>query len=143
MSLSAKRLGYELGLTAQEVNVLLEEEGFLSGEPGNYTPTEKGEDFSISKDKDNGYGGYAARSWEWLEWDESIIADLNVTPEKRAHIKEKTAEQRRQRRAERDAQSEAYWASLRDESEEDASDQISSLLDAVCGIADFIKKWFR
>lgn len=39
MTLSAKRLGEICGLTAEEMNVLLKEEGFLSGEPGNYYPT--------------------------------------------------------------------------------------------------------
>lgn len=41
MTLSAKRLGERCGLTAEEMNILLKEEGFLSGEPGNYYPTEK------------------------------------------------------------------------------------------------------
>ena len=45
MTLSAKRLGEICGLTAEEMNVLLKEEGFLSGEPGNYYPTEKGKLF--------------------------------------------------------------------------------------------------
>ena len=39
MTLSAKGLGEICGLTAEEMNVLLKEEGFLSGEPGNYYPT--------------------------------------------------------------------------------------------------------
>ena len=42
MTLSAKRLGERCGLTAEEMNILLKEEGFLSGEPGNYYPTEEG-----------------------------------------------------------------------------------------------------
>lgn len=29
-------------LDSGEMNILLKEEGFLSGEPGNYYPTEKG-----------------------------------------------------------------------------------------------------
>lgn len=49
MTLSAKRLGEICGLTAEEMNVLLKEEGFLSGEPGNYYPTEKGKLFVVEK----------------------------------------------------------------------------------------------
>ena len=39
MTLSAKRLGEKCGLTAEEMNCLLKDEGFLSVEPGNYYPT--------------------------------------------------------------------------------------------------------
>ena len=46
MTLPAKRLG---------------EKGFLSGEPENYYPTEKGKLFVVEKGDDNGYGGYAFR----------------------------------------------------------------------------------
>ncbi len=98
MSLSSTRLGklyYQLD--AQEMNVLLKEEDFLNGEPGDYTPTEKGKRFTIKKFKDNGYGGYAARSWEWYEWDESIIDELNVTDERRKEICNKTLALRRKR----------------------------------------------
>ena len=55
MTLSAKRLGERCGLTAEEMNILLKEEGFLSGEPGNYYPTEKGKLFVVEKGDDNGY----------------------------------------------------------------------------------------
>ena len=48
MTLSAKRLGERCGLTAEEMNILLKEEGFLSGEPGNYYPTEKGKPVSYT-----------------------------------------------------------------------------------------------
>ena len=54
MTLSAKRLGERCGLTAEEMNILLKEEGFLSGEPGNYYPTEKGKLFVVEKGDDNG-----------------------------------------------------------------------------------------
>lgn len=49
MTLSAKRLGERCGFTAEEMNILLKEEGFLSGEPGNYYPTEKGKLFVVEK----------------------------------------------------------------------------------------------
>ena len=89
MTLSAKRLGERCGLTAEEMNILLKEEGFLSGEPGNYYPTEKGKLFVIEKGDDNGYGGYAFRGWNWFEWDERILEELDTSVEHKRYIREK------------------------------------------------------
>lgn len=61
MTLPAKRLGERCSLTVEEMNILLKEEGFLSGEAENYYPTEKGKLFVVEKGDDNGYGGYAFR----------------------------------------------------------------------------------
>lgn len=123
MSLSARRLGQEYGLTAEEMNVLLKEEGFLDGEPGGYYPTEKGRRFVYEKGDDNGYGGYAFRGWNWLEWDESIMNELHVTSERKREIREKTLEQRRRRRAEREAASEEYWRNVNNKNQQSASQQ--------------------
>ncbi len=112
MTLSAKRLGERCGLTGEEMNVLLKEEGYLSGEPGNYYPTEKGNAFVIEKGSDNGYGGYAFRGWNWLEWDESILAELDLSMEHKRYIREKTSVDRRRRREEKVAESEAYWSNV-------------------------------
>lgn len=112
MTLSAKRLGEKCGLTAEEMNCLLKDEGFLSGEPGNYYPTEKGKTFVGEKGDDNGYGGYAFRGWNWLEWDESILDELDTSMEHKRYIREKTAEERRRRREEKLAESEAYWEKI-------------------------------
>ena len=74
---SAKQLGEMLGMNAQEVNKLLKKKGFLDGEPGVYTVTSKGEKYSELRQKDNGYGGYAARSWEFVMWDEAILNEIS------------------------------------------------------------------
>jgi hypothetical protein len=95
MTLSAKRLGERCGLTAEEMNFLLKVEGYLSGGPGDYYPTEKGKQFVVEKGNDNGYGGYAFRGWNWLEWDESILDELDVSMEYKCYIREKTSEERR------------------------------------------------
>lgn len=105
------------------MNVLLKEEGFLDGEPGNYQPTEKGKRFVIEKYKDNGYGGYAARSWEWLEWDESITDELHVTAERKNEIRQKTSEQRRRRREEKKAASEEYWRNVNNKNQQSVPSQ--------------------
>ena len=117
MTLSAKRLGEICGLTAEEMNVLLKEEGFLSGEPGNYYPIEKGKLFVVEKGDDNGYGGYAFRGWNWLEWDERILEEIDTSMERKCYIKEKTSEERRRRRAEKAAESEAYWNKVNSQKE--------------------------
>lgn len=57
MSLSAKQLGEKIGLNAQEMNTLLKEEGYLSGEPGNYNVTATGDSYVSEKSWSNGYGG--------------------------------------------------------------------------------------
>ena len=93
MTLSAKRLGEKCGLTAEEMNCLLKDEGFLSGEPGNYYPTEKGKIFVSEKGDDNGYGGYAFRGWNWLEWDESLKAGKLLHVPAREDIPENIKEQ--------------------------------------------------
>lgn len=42
MGLSAKGLGEKIGLTPEQTNTLLREEGFQIGQPGDYSATEKG-----------------------------------------------------------------------------------------------------
>lgn len=79
------------------MNILLKEEGFLSGEPGNYYPTEKGKLFVVEKGDDNGYGGYAFRGWSWFEWDERILEELDTSVENKRYIREKTSEERQRK----------------------------------------------
>ena len=117
MTLSAKRLGERCGLTAEKMNVLLKEEGFLSGEPGNYYPTERGKLFVVENGDDNGYSGYAFRGWNWFEWDERILEELDTSEEHKRYIREKTSEERRRRRAEKVAESEAYWNKVNSQKE--------------------------
>ena len=108
MTLSARMLGKKYGLTAEEMNVLLKEEGFQKGDPCNYSVTEKGKKFAHYNADDNGYGGYGYKGWEWVVWDESIINELNITTKRIYEIKKKTSEQRRIRKAERNAASHNY-----------------------------------
>lgn len=98
--LSARDLGYRLHLTAQETNVLLKEEGFLEGEPGNYSATPKAEPYVSRKDWHNGYGGYAARGNSTNIWNKSIMRQLDTSKERLDQIRQKTAEQRKGRRLE-------------------------------------------
>ena len=52
MKKSARQLGDMLGKTAQEVNLLLKEHGYLDGTPGDYYVTEKGTSYAEERFKD-------------------------------------------------------------------------------------------
>lgn len=91
---SATRLGSMVGKSNREMNAILKEKGFMEGDPGYYRPTQKGEAFCVEKAEDNGYGGYAARSWSWLEWSKDILPFLEVgdPEEHRRQVNENRAE---------------------------------------------------
>lgn len=84
MGKSARVLGWEFGKTAAEMNQLFKEYGYLEGEPGAWRPTEKGSEFAEDHYHDNGYGGYAHRSWETRTWSqetgEALRADIEAAP---------------------------------------------------------------
>lgn len=111
MRASARILGQALGLTAQELNYALKEAGFLSGEPGLYSVTDKGAKYAFEKYEKRGTGGYAQYnpSWETRSWDDSVLAELNLTDAKKRWIQQAASDLRRTRRAERSAAT-AAWA---------------------------------
>lgn len=96
--MSARMIGRELGcMTAQEVNMLLCEEGYLEGEPGDYTVTEKGAPYAEEHDYHRGTGGYATynRHWSTRSWDDGILDAIgDVSPERRRELAEKVAKHR-------------------------------------------------
>ena len=85
MRKTAKRLGEMLGLDSKEVNKKLAEIGYLQGEPGNWALTEQGAQHGEVIVRDNGYGGYTARSWDYIVWDPDVANKLG-DPAK--HLKE-------------------------------------------------------
>jgi ribosomal protein L37AE/L43A len=141
MRKSARMLGEEYGLTSQEMNYILKEEGYLSGEAGEYTVTDKGAPFAEEKDFHRGTGGYAHynRYWTTRTWDESIEDELNVTADMKEAARNAVAEARRQHwdnikkaRAEADA---AFLERYKQNDENDnasdeSSDDDSNLLGA-------------
>lgn len=153
MGLSAKKLGEYLGLTSEQTNVLLKERGFLAGEPNNYHPTEKGKEYYTERGDDNGYGGYAFRGWNWGEWSENIISLLNITPEERDDIIQKTTEQRRARREEKTRESEEYWQKIQSRKSESSAAQpindsednlaVGLLLVVAFGVFKLVKSLFN
>lgn len=104
MQMSARLIGQELGLTAQETNVLLKRRGFLDGEPGNYSPTDKGAKYVVEKSFHRGTGGYDRynRYWEQRTFDESILEELkDITPELKKEIRSEVALRRANQAKER------------------------------------------
>ena len=86
--ISARGIGDQIGATGVEVNRLLKDQGFLYGKPGGYGLTHKGEKFGIQQAHDNGYGGYAHRSWETTHFDPSITGALDSSPDRLAKVRE-------------------------------------------------------
>jgi hypothetical protein len=81
MGKTATALGRELGRTAREMNKLLEDHGFMEGDPGAYRPTALGKQFAQANDFDNGYGGFAHRQWGWLSWTDGLVDALKASME--------------------------------------------------------------
>lgn len=81
MGKSARVLGWEFGRSARDMNTLLKDYGYLDGSPGAYRLTEKGERYGSDHSHENGYGGYAARSWETRTWNEGTSAALRADME--------------------------------------------------------------
>ena len=83
MQMSASVLGKEFGLTGQEMNRVFVKYGFLEGEPGNYTPTEKAKEFLVERDNHRGNGGYSwyNRNWTTRTFDDSILNVIDIDDE--------------------------------------------------------------
>ncbi len=85
---SARLLGCDYGLTAAEMNRVLEKLGFLTGAPQNYSITEKAKEFAKIKFVDNSYGA------QYIAYDESIKNVLDITPELIRQVREEAAQAR-------------------------------------------------
>lgn len=94
MRKSARILGQEYGLTAQEMNFLLKEEGFLEGKPGAYGVTEKGRAYAEEQDHHSGPGGcsWYNRDWATRTWDDGITAELDITQDRKRELRKAMAD---------------------------------------------------
>ncbi|MFI5884881.1 hypothetical protein [Streptomyces sp. NPDC051554] len=80
MGKSATVLGREIGKTGREMNVLLYRYGYLAGEPGAYSLTDKGEKYGTQEDhyRGNVRSLHYYRQWTTTTWsDETLAALLN------------------------------------------------------------------
>lgn len=77
---SATVLGREIGRTGREMNVLLHRYGYLTGEPGAYSLTDKGKKYGSQEDhyRGNVRSLHYYRQWTTTTWsDETLAALLN------------------------------------------------------------------
>jgi len=77
---SATELGREIGKTGRQMNVLLHRYGYLTGEPGAYSLTDKGEKYGTQEDhyRGNVRSLHYYRQWTTTAWsDETLAALLN------------------------------------------------------------------
>lgn len=112
MGLTATEIGRRINASPEVVNLLLLENGLTYGEPGDYGITDKGAAFGTTVERDNGYGGWAHRDWGWNSWDESVIDQLEVTPEKIAEVSAALKAAKAAKRAADKLEAEEYWASV-------------------------------
>lgn len=119
MGKSARILGEAYNLNAQEMNYILNKEGFLDGEPGDYFPSEMGKQYATQKDFHRGTGGYAHynRYWTTTTWDDSIEDALHITPELKAEARKAIADRRQMQAEARRAASEAAEQRFREAQE--------------------------
>ena len=107
MRKSARYLGRDVGLNAEEMNVWLKEEGYLEGEPGDYRVTEKGRPYAMQRHWETGspnHAGYVSTSWK-----EEILNEIGpLSPERRRELSDSVAANR----AEKKRQREEWEASL-------------------------------
>lgn len=103
MLASATQLGKMCGMTGEEMNRLLFQQGFLEGEPGDYSPIRKGLIYAVEKDHHRGNGGYSIynNNWTTRKFDESILKELDLSPENIAAARDEVEKLKLARKAAR------------------------------------------
>lgn len=100
MRKSARYLGRDVGLNAEEVNVWLKEEGYLEGEPGDYRVTEKGRPYATQRHWETGspnHAGHVSTSWK-----EEILNEIGpLSPERRRELSDSVAANRAEKKRQR------------------------------------------
>ena len=93
MQVSARNLGRDYGLTAEEMNRVLFKLGFYKGQPGDYSPTEKALPYVVEKEFHRGTGGYSLYNRYWItrSFDDSIKEVLDVSDELISEVREELA----------------------------------------------------
>ena len=105
MLASATQLGKKYGMTGEEMNRLLFQQGFLEGEPGDYSPIGKGLKYAVEEDHHRGNGGYSFYNayWTTRKFDESILKELDLSPEAITAARDEVEKLKLARNAERAA----------------------------------------
>lgn len=150
-------MGQEYGLTAQEMNFVLKEEGYLDGEPGNYSVTEKGAKYAEEQDHSRGTGGYSwyNRAWTTRTWDDRIADELDITDDRKKEIRQAISIAKQKINESKDEGIAVECDSYSDENSEERTDKnaalvatISVLLVAVSAYGiykatPYIKRWWN
>jgi hypothetical protein len=138
---SARVMAEGHGLTAEQMNILLKDQGFLEGDPGAYRVTSKGEPFAAERIESSS-GGDPSRnpSWGMRTWSPELEDELDLSPERKREVREIASDQRRQRAEQRAAAAAAAAApSAADDSDTDGSGlQIDPLKTAAVVTALFV-----
>ncbi len=142
MQVSARILGQEYGLTAEEMNRVLAKQGFLQGTPGDYSVTQKALQYAVEKDFHRGTGGYACynRYWTTRTFDDSIKETLDVSADLISEVRSEIAADRAARyAAQTAARAQANADFLAKQAAEKATQEAAELasLEAV----ELIAKW--
>jgi len=115
--LSATEIGRPHGLNGRETNRLLEAAGFITGKPGAWTFTDKGNLFGSEVWRKNVFGeGNPEIEWPTIVFDPKILDALDITPERISAAKAAyTADLLNQRlaRAANEAEAEAVVQEIR------------------------------
>lgn len=101
MQVSARVLGKDYGLTAEEMNRILVKQGFLQGVPGDYSVTQKGLQYAVEKNFHRGTGGYSRYNCYWTTrtFDDSIKEALDVSADLIDEVRSEIAVERAARYA--------------------------------------------
>jgi hypothetical protein len=103
VSRSVTELGRRVGLSNQEFNVGLHLAGLLGGEPGAWWFTEQGKPFATVHNHDNGYGGYAHRSFDTTTWRETVTDKVDLSEAGIARIRQFITDRTLAQKEEREA----------------------------------------
>ena len=101
MLVTAKSLGVEYGLNAEEMNRVLVKLGFLTGSPGDYELTLLGRQYAHTECYHRGPGGYSMYNRDWIirKYDESIKDVLEITSDLKNEVRMEIADARAARTA--------------------------------------------
>lgn len=102
MGRSASYYGRSLGLSGQEMNALMKQQGYLDGKPGEYSLTEKAAPHAHVKYESRGNGGGWASmnpSWEITTYEPTILDELDLSPAAIAEARRSVSEHRSEQKA--------------------------------------------
>lgn len=142
MQVSARILGQDYGLTAEEMNRVLVKQGFLQGTPGDYSVTQKALQYAVEKDFHRGTGGYACynRYWTTRIFDDSIKEVLDVSADLISEVRSEIAADRAARyAAQAAARAQADAEFLAKQAGEKAAHEAAEI--AALEIGEPIAKW--